>query len=682
MKDKRKIGGPRKGRFEPGNKARPDPNVAIHYRRENIISEWRTWFRNRRDDPEYQKSILDRLLAFDLTPSECDVAEEMHEEYHESRRRAVEHAKSECPIGWFKPSWEQAQVLNAWHPDYEPHAAPEGYRSVCLFCGNQIGKTCVSVINVGAWMIPNDPGWVMFEEREDPPLYHVHLDPSSGVKRASRGKYRILPRPDWERWIRTGRMLYPPSDEPPMGACDCWHGVENDKAWSDKVELEYYKWFPKKWLGRRSDGGTAIYKQERRIESRYGHRITGKTFNADIQDWAGKANVRIVNIDEGIPPNLLREGLMRIGANGYFMWPYTAVEPRNIGERAKCAWDVYQGKLKLVGQTKFFLDFSMIDAPEHVMSAEKRADNLARLTGVGGEDKIRREGGFLTSSPNVFNNYARERNVLPIDGPDVLLAIRGEVPARWVVEFGQARADRLVFAFGRANIVRGMDEGLANPTACVWDAVLRTGETVTFREFEQSGLSVSERCREIVERSGNSLELLNPGVAAERRRYRERRPLNGEAKLGMAIRKTLADSKMFKRDPLSPQDSWVENYQKAGLRIERATNIGPAARCDYANDMLRADPTRQHLLNANQPGTRSYVTRDCPKLIERLENYLWQQIAQGQRAGEFTNKPENKDDHTVDAWCYVKCSKMRWHDPAAIVPEVVRFDRLTGAVVR
>lgn len=676
---KRKKRPPNSGCFAAGNKGNPNPNAAIHYRKENIVAEWREWFRKRRDDPEYQKKILEIFMGYDLSPQECDLAEEMHEEYQEARRRAVEHAKSECPIGWFKPSWEQSQVLNAWHPDYEPHVAPEGYRSICLFCGNQIGKTCVSVINTGAWMVPNDPGWLMFEEREDPPLYRVHLDPSSGIKRASRGKYRVLPRPDWERWIRTGRMLYPPNDEPPMGACDCWHGVENDKAWSDKVELEYHKWFPKKWLGRRSDGGTAVFKQERRIESRYGHRITGKTFNADIQDWAGKANVRIFNIDEGIPPNLLREGLMRIGAHGYFTWPYTAVEPRNIGERAKCAWDVYQGKLKLVGKTKFFLDFSMIDAPEFVMSSEKRADNLARLTGVGGEDKIRREGGFLTSSPNVFSNFDRARNILPIDGSDVLLAIRGEVPQRWVVEFGRVRADRLQFAFYQANILRGFDEGLANPSAATWQALLRTGEYVTFREWEQSGTSIEERCIQVIQRSGNQRELVNPGVPEQRRRYKEVRPKDGG---GMAIRKTLADSKMFVRDPLSPADDFTENYIRQGLKIERAGNIRPGPRCDYVNDLLRADPTRQHLLDASNHGTRMYVTRDCVKVIERAENYLWAQIASGQRMGEFTDKPATSDDHTVDAWAYPAISKLRWHDPAAVVPERVFYDKLTGAIHR
>jgi len=172
---------------------------------------------------------------------------------------------------------------------------------------------------------------------------------------------------------------------------------------------------------------------------------------------------------------------------------------------------------------------------------------------------------------------------------------------------------------------------------------------------------------------------VNPEAIQERRRYRER--VEPE---GMKVRKTFADSKMFKRDQLSPQDSWVDNYTKAGLKIERATNIGPAARCDLGNDLLRGEASRQHLMREGEAGPRAYVTRDCVKLIERFENYLWQQIASGQRAGEFTDRPEAKDDHLLDSGPgYSWCSKLRWLDPAPI-DDVgrSRTDPLTGYVLR
>lgn len=636
----------------------------------SLEQNWRSYFRNHPLDIEYQKKILDEAMEqIDGMPNTADLNHwlelyaEMREEHMECIRRALKIAESECPIGYFKPSWEQAQVLNAWHPDFEPEKAPEGYRSVCMFCGNQIGKTCVSVINKVAWMTPNDPDWILFAEHED-----------TSAKR--RGKYRVFLRPDWNTWRRNGKMLFS-KDEPPMDACEAWHGVENDKAWTDKVLLEYQKWYPKNWVGRRPDGGTAIYVQDRRIESRYGHRITGKTFNADLQDWAGKPGIRFLTIDEGIPPSLLREGLIRIGGGGYFMWPYTPVEPRNVADRAKCAWDVYKGDLKLVGKVKFFLDFNMLDAPEQVCSEEKKEDNLSRWTGADGEDRIRREGGFFNNSPNVFRNYSKSRNVLPIDGDEVRQAIRGETVPRWETAFGSSRAAHLQWCLKSANIVRGFDEGLANPSAGTWAALMRTNEWILFREWEEAGLSVSERATAMVERSGNTVECVNPEVAGEKRRYRERVEKNG-----MAARRSFADSKMFVRDQLSPKDNWVQNYWNAGFRFERASTIGPAARCDFVNNMLRGDANRKHMLDPDQAGCECYVARDCLKIIERLENYLWKQISSGPRAGEYTENPETKDDHTVDAFCYPLGSKLKWKDPVEQQSSPVRYDAMTGAVIR
>lgn len=636
---------------------------------ENIALHWREWFRAKPYEIAYQDDLIRKFneqlgeLKGEEWKRMNEVAEEMLEERWENFRKALMIQQSECPIGFFRPSWEQAQVLNSWSPEFEPALAPDGYRSVCMFCGNRIGKTCVSVINTLLWLTPNDPEWDVFQEFED-------------ETPRQRGKYRVYLRPDWQRWRRTGRIERDISS-PPMDACECWHGVENDIAWHDKVGKEYLKWSPKDWVARRGDGGTAIFKQERRIESRYGHSLSGKTFNADVQDWAGKA-VRILNLDEGCSKPILIEGLLRIEAGGYFMWPYTPAEARNIGSRAKVAHDAYKGNIELVGKPKFFLDFAMEDAPDYIIPADKKADDIARLSKEGDMGKVRMRGGFFQSSPVVFSNFERERNILPIDGPEIILAIRGETVHRWVESFGKDRADSLQWALHRANILRGADEGLANPSACVWTAILKTGEYVSFREWEESGLSVSERCETIIDRSGNKRICLNPDSTQEKRRYREQ----VEA-AGMKVRRTFADSKLFKRNPESPQDNWCLVYWNAGLRIERATNIGPAARCDFGNDMLRGDPTRKHLANANLPGCRAYVTRDLLKLIERLENYLWQQISTGARTGDFTDKPETRDDHTLDAWLYGNCSNLKWLDPDQQgQTSAVRYDRLTGAVVR
>src|SRR4029453_3676928 len=134
------------------------------------------------------------------------------------------------------------------------------------------------------------------------------------------------------------------------------------------------------------------------------------------------------------------------------------------------------------------------------------------------------------------------------------------------------------------------------------------------------------------------------------------------------VRRTFADSKIFKRDPNYPLDDWTQNYIRAGLRMERATNQGPAARSDYVNTLFRADATRPHLnpaqgLGLNRHGAGLYITMDCVTLKMRLEEYLWQQIKAGERRGEFTGKPEEEGDDLIDALCYAACARLRWIDP-------------------
>jgi hypothetical protein len=612
-----------------------------------------------------QQDLLEWFRKFARGPGDDDILEQMQEELANNTERVLRIVESQCPIGFFRPSWEQAQVINAWHPDDGEH------HSVCNFTTNRGGKTTASIIDTILWIVPNDPEWVIFEEFEDVEGKRLGMD---------RGNYRIHRRPDVDVWRRTGRLIYADDlDTPPMSPCDIWHGCENETKWADPILKEYMKWFPKSAIGKRSDGGSAIYKQERRIETKWGHTITGKTYNADIQAWAGTEVWRL-NMDEGFDPRIFQEAMLRVRGGGYFHWSYTVAEARNTGPRARLAHECYKGKHNLIGKARFFTGFRMDMIPDWIMAPEKKKDDLARLRKEGEIGRVRMgEIAFAVSSPIVFANFERERNALPVDGADILLAIKGTMPERWIEDFGQERAADLYQRLHKANIIRGFDEGLASPSAAVWMALTKGNEMIAFREMEVSGLSVSERCKSVIERSGNQWDLVRLNKEeTERSIYREKiMPATG-----MKVRRTLADSKMFRRDPEKPQDDWTEKYRRAGLAIERANNAGPAQRCDFVNDLLRGETTRQHLLERSKPGARLYVTRDCLKVLERLENYLWGQILQGPRTGEFTDQPEKKDDHTIDALCYAADHGLRWfdYDEVAALSAPVHSDRVTGYV--
>jgi hypothetical protein len=626
------------------------------YRHRELRADWRRRFRQKRDDLGEQQDIITWFREFARGPGDDDILEQMQEELASNTERVLRIIQSDCPIGFVRPSWEQAQVLNAWHPD------EGGFNSVVNLTCNRGGKTAVAIFDTELWIVPNDPDWIIFEEFEDVEGRKAGCD---------RGNYRVRQRPDFDIWKRTGRMVYE-QDQPPKSQCDIWHGCENEKKWEDPILKEYKKWMPKWAIGKRSDGGSAIYKQERRLETKWGHTITGKTYNSDIQDWAGTEVWRL-NMDEGFDPRIFQEAMLRVRGGGYFHWAYTVAEARNTGPRARLAHECYKGKHNLIGKARFFTGFRMSMIPDWIMAPEKKADDMARLAKEGEIGRVRMgEIPFAVSSPVVFANFDRDTNVLPVDGADVLLAIKGTMPQRWITELGETKAGDLYQRLRFANIIRGFDEGLASPSAAVWVALLKGNEMVAFREMEVSGLSVSERCRTVIERSGNKWDLVKLNrEEQERSIYREK----VMPETGMRVRRTLADSKMFRRDPEKPQDDWTEKYRRAGLQITRANNIGPAQRCDYLNDLLRAEANRMHLIEPSKPGPRFYITRDCQKLIERMENYLWGQILQGPRMGEFTDQPEKKDDHTIDSACYSADNGMRWVDLEALsAPPKVSLD--------
>lgn len=615
-----------------------------------IVETWRGQFKRLQPlDIQTRCQLLDSLRILiqqsgrDPCEEERETMIDMAEDIEDCIEAYQKLAQGQCPMAFIVPSLEQAMVINAWAPhamdgfdgaahrelnDYEG-----GYRSIGNFSCNRNGKTYASVVDTLLWIVPNNPAWRMFSWMED---------------WKGRGKYRILPRPDWERWRKRDRMIYPGADVPPKGACEIWHGVGRDDDWTHKVWLAYKATMAPDWFGRRSDGGQAVYKQEKRFDTAWGHSVIGMSMSAESEKWSGKAAWR-VNIDEGCPRDILDEALTRITAGGYFHWAYTPVDPANIGEKTRVAKQCYSKpkEFPLAGKTKFFIHFALADAPPHIVPDEKKADDIARFKAMGEKGKPRLLGGFFDSSPVVFSNFDRDRNVLPWTGAEI----------------------RKKFPDGM--ILRGMDEGMACPTACIWCIVTKANEYIFFQEWQQAELSVSERCERVIALSGNKREIFKFHADQSLIQYRE-----VETAEGMRIRRTFADSKMFKRDQERPEQEWTEAYRKNGLALERASTIPPKARCDLMNDMLRADPNRSHILKgdpefgtlpqASGPGAKLYISRECTMMIERFENYLWQQLSSGPNKGMFTDNPEVGDDHLPDCGGYICAAKLKWVDMTEI----------------
>lgn len=600
------------------------------------------------------------------TSEDNDLLEWLFYRIKDELKKVESGFKSDCPIAYMQPTWHQAQLLNAWHPDYEPSVAPEGYQSILDVSTVRGGKTYGLIMSMTWWTIPNDPEYPFFDEYEHPKF----------------GKYRVLPRFDWDEWQRNGRRVFH-KDLPPKSSCEMWLGCVDENHYLSKIEPKWRRLIPAKYVKMREDGQLCWYKSEKTLETKFGHRLTAKLYNSDMTAWSG-TELFFTGFDEGPTEDKIDETVMR---SQYIHISYTPREAANIGMKSALAKKIYKGDKKLVGKLKTFRS-TMEDTEDYIigdgnaaLGARKKKQRLEVAATMGDAGRVAVEGGFFDSSPLVFDNFNPELNMLPVTGPMVIRGVRGELTAEDLHHFPW------LTKFFAANLIRGFDEGLAHPTACTWWAFLRTGEKVMYRDYEASDTSITKRVESIIDLSGNKLEEVNLSsllksnhdaarihalgvqkddvrermTGLKARRYREvweREP----------IRRTIADSKIFKRDPNHPLDDWTENYRRAGLTLDRARTDGPAARCDFLNGLFRPDHTREHL-NPVQGGKFGYgcgvyITRDCTTFRTRVEEYLWEQFKSGPRLGQFTGKPAALGDDLIDAACYVVNARISWIDPS------------------
>jgi len=548
----------------------------------------------------------------------------------DERDKVERLVKADCPIGWFKPSYEQAQFLNAWHPDFDPEA-PQGYQSIMDFSSVRVGKTTSMMINQFLWMIPNDPAWLVYEPYVD------HLG----------REVRVFPRFKWDEWKRSGRRVMDPS-EPPKSPCVSWFAVVDENHFNTKIEPNWRKWMPDKFIARKGKDRVWM-KADKYFHTSSGHALYAKLYNSEMSAWSGE-ELFIASFDEGPPADKIDEVVMR---SQYIYMAYTPREAANLGDRAALAFRIYKGDDEskggkpLVGKKKFFFS-KMSDAPDWIISKEKKDQRLLTASKMGEAGRVAVEGGFFTSSPLVFSNFEREMNVLPWTGAE----IRRRFPT--------------------GVLLRTYDQGMAAPSACIWTLITPDNEYIFFQEWQEAQLSVGQRCEKIISLSGNKRELVKWHEDEQLRRYKE-------IQEGMKIKVTLADSKMFMRNQERPDQDWTETYRKNGLALEKASNIPPKARCDLMNEFFRADPSRKHILHKDEryahlpaaqgEGTKLYVSIDCEYTIRRIGEYLWQQFSTGPRIGEFSEKPEEKDDHLLDCCGYACASNIRWIDRERILAQ-------------
>ena len=559
-------------------------------------------------------------------------------------------ARNNNPLAFFKPSYEQALLLNAW---------VYGISFLLIFTANRIGKTAASIVDKLLWIFPNDPKWPMFTEYTDhlgrrvKLLPRPHIDTRRKIQNAlKRVPPEFAPNPrldifdpqnvSYLQWLQ--KQLPPqalngewPESPWPRGGV-IWQGAQDHDAHKKMIFPEWHKWIPTKSILRYSPDDKELTFE---VQSGTGGRkivweVYGKSYETKDTKWASGA-VDMIGLTEGVPQRIFNEVKLRFKDPGVGSWDYTPYEATNLPGAGKLARDVYTGKEKLPLSPFVFTEFSIRNAPLHIVSKEKREEIISSFENMP-EGKARIDGKFFATSSLVLSNLNREINCL-----------------NW-------SKDELFKKYPTARIFRGLDPGIDHPTACVWAALLPSNVWIVYRILSERGLSIAQRCKRIIELSGNTLTQKRYGNGENDHYLVE---THGKPKSEI-VTQTFCDYHTFKVDETTGR-SYAHHYTINGLVISESTHVSPVQRTQLVDQALLTAPYAPHPETRITPSPKLFFLINefgVAEFIEKMENYYWPKKLSGEDRGAPKDTLPSHDDDELDGVGYLIGSPVRWSNNA------------------
>lgn len=567
---------------------------------------------------------------------------------------AEAEAKEYDPLAFFRPSYEQALLLNAWM---------WGISFLCVYSANRIGKTTACFINFLLWLFPNNPKWKVFQPyTEDPTQFapnhkprFVQVFPRPNIKalklitRALRRAPQSLPKPNPRLSLAESednrKVLQWLQNEVPEAFKPAWPNQPWDKggtAWfgaptqphHEQIMFPLWKsWIPKYYLDRYVPSSREI---SLKITSPSGRltawEIVGKSYQSEDTVWASGA-VDAILLTEGITPAILSEVKLRFKDPGIGSHDFTPYEPANSGAASALAQRIDKGTEPLPLKHFVFKKFRVYDAPEHIITEEKRQGLIDSYQGTK-EGKARLDGDFFASSMLVLAHLSRDIHLLDMSW--------GEVKERW--------PDGLIY--------RGVDPGMDHPTACVWAYLLRTNVWIIYRAWSQAGLSISERVKEIIRLSHNKRIKHQWGKGPNDFYCVETHP-SPDSEI---VTLTPIDFHIFKEDETTGLP-YSLNYILAGLPVVESIHTGPEERSQMFDEALTPSQFVPHILTNKPPGPRVYFLKNEPGVMAfflKMEEFYWDRKKSGEDRGAPKDKIPIHGDDELDAACYAISTPYRW----------------------
>lgn len=640
-------------------------------------------------------------------------------------------AKERDPLMFFKPSYEQALMLNAWM---------YGISFICIYTANRIGKTTACIINILLWLLPNNPKWLIFKPYIDHKGRKVQVFPRphiSNVKRIRkffRSTFKQLhpnapkPNPRDPTYTESNQFclqslqtqcprLLPEQPRNPLTPCypehpwpgggTIWFGAP-DHDHHEKIMFPLWKQYlptgivdryspSQKEITLRIVSDTTPLPSKDNPNPQPQTRITvwnlvGKSYESKDTKWSSGA-VDIIMLTEGVDKATMKEVRMRFKDPGVGSHDFTPYEAANEGAATHLAHQIYKGKFKMPLSLHVFTKFSMLDAPEHIMTEEQRQERIAASEGSL-EYKARIEGEFYTSSGLVLSNLDKERHLLPFSKEqfDIVLSLT-------------------LSAMRQPQQFRGIDPGLDHPTATTWAHLLPSNQWVVYRMMCERNLTIPKRCKRIIELSNNvqSKIFYEGGPQRETTPEDDIRPPRPEGKFyklethpninSEAFITTIADYHTFKEDEVTGHSNSL-NYILQGLQITESVHMGPEDRAvmmdgqlepsQYLPDLMPPKHIQElmHAHNRDKANSSRFSTLPQQVInyynsslqgipggsalyfllygegvlaaISKWEEFYWERKKSGDDKGAPKDTVPSHEDDELDATAYLTCSQYKW----------------------
>lgn len=601
------------------------------------------WWHNPPTDLESATMMLERRAFMLKSDSEeghalrklLQFVERAYEEMHEQ-------IKKEHPLAFFKPSYEQTLLLNAWI---------WGINYPVCFSANRIGKTTASVINALLWLLPNNPDWQCFQPYTDHLGRPVQLLPRpllSDIKKIQNylkdnpefigdPMKSHLESPNSEKFAVLQNLTQTAFPHPPLYDSvqngTIWLGAPDNDFHREIILKEWKRWTPKQHIAKWSDAELYFHlsTKESVNPTPMIWEIYCKSYESEDTKWSGSA-VYATILTEGLPLSVFKEVSLRIKDGGFAFWDYTPYEARNTGQKTKLAHDVYTGKEQLPLKAHIFTKFSARNAPEHILPHNKLQDMIRTYEGKK-EGEARLDGDFYSTSPLILSRLDRKFHTVP-----------------WSRE-------ELFDLYPTGQIYRGFDPGYDHPSVCVW-ALLTPGDIwFIYRYYVERGRTIPERCKDIITLSGNvqqQFKLPNSNQLLFREMHTTK---NSEVAV-----LTAADFHLFKNDEVSGVP-YVNNYHREGLILTESTHMRPKDRAMEFDRKLTPNNFITHPLTKRTPGARVFFLLNetgVDQALQKMESLFWERLASGPNKGEAKDEVPSHGDDELDATCYLVSAPYCW----------------------